>query len=127
MSLKEAVLEIAEQLEKHVVSWVPDKLLSDSLCGFAQQLRTAVKAAGDLPANAAPPQTADFQHFLAIQKEREEIRAKKIVEEGPRMVEVAGTIDMVPVPGDMPVGAKTLVDGKVHELHSDGRLHAVSA
>lgn len=40
-------------------------------------------------------------------------------------VAVAGTGVLVDVPGDMPVGARTEIVGKVHELRVDGKLHPV--
>lgn len=121
MSLADAVLEVAEQMDD-AVTWGDmdppslDSLVTDML-GFARQLRSAVKAAtpdhvvGRIIAAKVPDQPPP------------------VFDDTPRMVDVAdgpavaGAALCVPVHSAMPVGARMLVEGSVYELGQDGRLY----
>ena len=134
MSLPEAVLMIADEMEKSCEAAEKDgDDYSDHLKVYATQLRVAVKAAG----GTQPPQQLPFnpaymspmaQHALEIEKARAEFRDKKELKEerfGERMVLAVGgdsDQDSVIIGHDMPVGAFKELDGQVYVLSSEGNL-----
>ena len=138
MSLAEAVLDVADEMEK--TEWDAHEV-APVVRGWAKQLRTAVKSAGGAQAEAPPPgsfligtdrTSAAAQHATMIERARQEARlskqkgeVKELLE--PRMVLIAGGSldgDHLLVPQDMPVGAKTEVPGgEVCVLGADGCLH----
>ena len=144
MSLAEAVLDMADEMEK--IDWdrhmsCPTEGVTYVVNGWAKQLRTAVKAAGGVQAEAPPPgsfligtdrTSAAAQHATMIERARQEARLgrqKAGVEEllEPRMVVIVGGNsdgDCLLVPHDMPVGAKTQVPGgEICVLKANGQLH----
>lgn len=142
MSLHEAVLDIAKDMEENSSdeAWL--------IRGWAKQLRMVVKAAG-LPLDAEAIGKAALKTFLEspvsprikdVSKEtfdrikaEEAQREKEIAEEvkkqeasGASMTEcVNGGLHgtFVTIDPKMPVGAKTLFGSEVYWLNSDGRLH----
>lgn len=136
MSLYDAIAEIAEDMEKEASSWHPEFCmgLDKVVRGFVRQLRTALKAAGNAPPLTsfpiAPLQSAQSQHFSAIEDAKKEFRKSKLQEEGEviSVLLVGGPGDgiCVPVaPETAPVGSKTGVMGAVYEMKEDGKLHFV--
>lgn len=150
MSLKDAILSIAEEmlLEAEDLKGKPEdeasSYLHDSLKGWARQLKVACKAAGDPAAQVIQPQSLsalaspNFQHILEIEKAKEEFRRAKQHEKieerhlGGGMVEVVGGpaaphgADGKEVPtfqsveSEMPVGAFTELAGGIYQLQNHG-------
>ena len=122
MSLKEAVLDIVKEMEQPC-----DPGVSIFLRTYALALKAACKAAGDTPVAKPVQIDPQTQHRLEIDKARAEFRTKPAKEEeaSTKFVMVALTGDMVEMPGDMPVGAKTMLGKTVFELRDDGKLHEV--
>lgn len=136
MSLRDAVSEIAEDMEREV-----EPCTTVTLHSYAKQLRRALKASeGEQPAviRPTPPVTPEMQHFLAIEAERAKIRSargesvlgghpprddnwKATAEEKADGVHVeiaGGQLDgsFVAVPPEMPPGAKMPLFGEIYVL-----------
>ena len=134
MSLAEAVLTIAEEMDKEsrLVREVDiyRQLLDISLKSFAQQLRIAVRASGS-DARIIPELLPETQHALMIGEAREEFRKAKDSVAGEEtsatmMVEMEGGLghdSLVAIDASMPVGAKTLIANQVYVLQADHKLH----
>lgn len=143
MSLAEAVLEVAEQME---TTDVKDEAARVYFSVFAKMLRTAVKAVEGqqvFQGNLGPFGGTDLfmspeaqrEHFVAI--EREKIRKAKQAsdaEEGPLLGEAMREVVNGPAKnGDEPtfvstppggrVGDRTILADSVYFLASDGKLH----
>lgn len=134
MSLKEAVLDVADQLEQEAVA-VKNNVGVQAhkiLARYANLLRLVVKASGEAgqvqafnPAFSSPA----AQHAKMIEEARAEFRRgdrPPAEERATRAIEVVGVDppQMVPVAADMPSGAFTEVPGVGKcQLRSDGRLH----
>lgn len=139
MSLKNAVLEIAEQMEKLSKAWFEgDKDADDvdfEIRLLAAQLRGACKAAGEsfiesLPKSLGKAMTTE-ELDCEIKKQAE--RKKQQEKEHAQMMEKHGTdmiwceggpahSTMVPMSPGMPTGAKTRIMGAIYELKGDGKL-----
>jgi len=129
MSLKDAVTEIADQMEKDLtVEASLDPTAKAIIRGYARQLRVACKAS-DSPVHAAPVfNPATGGHELGIERAREEFRRRNAergydpsdIEDrhmgGDYVVLEGGDSDNVTVPYDptMPDGAKMVVGGQVY-------------
>ena len=140
MSLKDAVLDIAEQMEDDTKHDECDREhLIFALKMHSRMLRMAVKAAGNPPV----PQPMGFsgimhndalsplaQHAAMVDKAREEFRAAKKqgdMQESlePIMREIADGPekgDMVACDAIMPPLAKMILSGRVYQLRDDGKL-----
>ena len=139
MSLAEAMLDIAEQMDKDALqSDTGDGVLVRlSLVNYAKQIRSAVKAAGTQPNNIASalvyhnPRSISLedQHRTMVDQAREEFRKAKgkadIQEKGERMVELVGQDELYPILACMPVGARMVIGTQVYELRADNKLHFV--
>ncbi|MDE2095728.1 MAG: hypothetical protein KGL39_00595 [Patescibacteria group bacterium] len=141
MSLAGAINDIANGIDEDVQTLVQDDevnlpVLVKQLRGYAKQLRFAVKASegvSPLPLVSQPEVPAFINHRLQIEKAKEEFRKdpsqiKRItdLEESiePRLLELVGGAsngDHATVPGNMPIGARTQVNGQVYKLHKDGK------
>lgn len=123
MSLKEAVLEVVAGMEEDVSDGVDEEI---RIKGYIRALKSACKAAADAPVSK-PMIDAQTQHRLEIDKARAEFRTKPAKEEeaSTKFVMVEATGDMVEMPGDMPVGAKTMIGKTVFELRDDNKLYEV--
>lgn len=135
MALADAVLQIADEMEKESEVCGPHCCVA-YLKNYAQQLRLVVKASQC----EAPPITAptsidtsvrryeEIQQRLAA-KAREELAAvmQRESQETTLAMCVGGPADgvMAPIAGGMPVGAKTKIDGAVYRLAPDHKLHHV--
>lgn len=139
MSLSEAVLSVADEMEKlandrsEVMS---ETILRSFMRSFAREIRTAVKASGNDnqkgQQNLISPQ---LQHVKMIEEARKEFRkdgAKRLTDfeerTDPKFVQVVGGSSdgvLVPVDPTMPINARTCVGGEVYELRDDGMLHSV--
>ena len=116
MSLSEAVLAIADEMEGEIENRL--------LLSYAKQLRIAVKASGgsDRPAPAVEDPTIAWKAAARrefAQKGESESRSVEVVG-------LPGSDDMptyANIAGDMPFNAKTFVQGCVCILAEDGRLH----
>ena len=140
MSLKDAIEEIANQMEEDLPEIGRGGDLPPALVkGYVRQLRSAIKAAGNQPANSGfiNPMalgTGEGQHAIAIEAAKAEFRAKKeenlsrVEEKAPEMRLCCGGLaegEMAPLDPSMPVGARTEIQGAVYELRQDGRLYAI--
>lgn len=133
MSLKEALLELCEEMET-------DPLKGDfaaTLQSYARQIRRALRAAGDPPPQQPtlllPPQyqSPEAQHRLEVEKARLEFRkegVKSLVGEGEEALPVyggplgGGEGDQVThtVPGGGQPGMKMALGGAVYRLRLRG-------
>lgn len=122
MSLREAVLDIAEMAEEEAKCRDGD--MRQILNMIGKMIRNAAKAAGDPPSIAVPP---EVQHFQMMQKAREEFRKDKNKEDdGTKMVLLVGGAsdgDSFAILSNWPVGARTNISGEVYQLKEDGKLH----
>ncbi len=143
MSLKEAMLDLANDMEADVNE--EDTIPSSVMRGYIRSIRMAVKAAPDdsvpLPAQLpvmnpmqADPMQSMVHHFQQVERAKEEMRQKKEEgverEIGEHLVEVIGSPDSedgIPettvIDASMPVGAKTAIGGCVYIRGTDGKLH----
>ena len=122
MALNQVILDIAGEMEK-ICCEGKETVSVDTLRSFVSFLRIAVKSSPESEQGRIDPQV---QHFLNIQKAREEFRREKGVEEGSCMRQVVGGSldgDLIPSPTAMPVLAKTSINGEVYCLKEDGKLH----
>lgn len=125
MALADAIALIADQMdeESQEHKTANNLICAGMLRSYARQLRTAVKAAeGGNTAPATPQVVPELQHFQEIEKAKAELREQR---KRAKMEEahdnyatcVGGKADGVQAPiADMPVGAKTIIDGDVYEL-----------
>lgn len=143
MSLKEAMLELADQMDAEAEeSAAASGTLAAArpLRAFARQIRTACKAAGDVfvpqstlpganrpdPVVSSPFQEAVY-HRQMIEKAKGEFRPRReeAEEQVPTMrLCVGGGWDgcMTGADPSMPVGANTVVGGEVYTLNTVGEL-----
>ena len=139
MALKDAVLEIADQIADY--SKGLSGVIGTHVGGFALQLRTAIKAAEgqinpiDSIVLGASNESASLQNARMVEQAREEFRRGKKsgsfqeAVEARMVLAVGGPEDgtMVPLAQDAPVHARVLLSGIVYELRADGQLHAIDA
>lgn len=132
MSLKEAVLDIADILQEEAEARAGggEPVVVRLLLQSARMLRNAVKAAGDAPNPSILPFAASplSQHQQMIDQARMEFRQHQQKEESsePRMLLVVGGPDdgtYIGMDPSMPVGARTNINGQVYKLGEDGQLH----
>ena len=135
MSLSEAVLSIADDMEKDSGGEVDPACWKWLVQGYIRQLRSAVKAVE----NTARQYGVDplVQHRQAIDAARAQIRAERVAneasgesllkeeEQGGRSAvlmngPLAGTSVQIPI--TMPAEAKIGVAGKVYQMGKDGKL-----
>ena len=138
MTLQEAVLEIADNLEAAMNQWkettydasaIGDNNMRVSVEGQIQSLRFSAKI--DQAIVQQPFQATEVDHRAAIEKIKNVMRTSKInkgqllaEEQEARMVPVAGGIDFVPIDPTAPVGTVFTFEGGVkYELRADGQLH----
>ncbi len=134
MSLREAILDIAEAMEKGADVKL-DEGCFVALEFYAKQLRIACKAAGDAPTNRDITSmliSPEAQHAREIARAREEFSHKKdravheeqhsddvvMVIGGPAAPEGESTV--VSNDPTMPVGAFRIISGAVYKLNQDG-------
>ncbi len=143
MSLREAILEIAEEMIREADDLKPvNEMMWMTLRNYAKQLKVVVKAAeGEMtrityptdlrPANDSPVYLhPDAQHFQMIEQARKELRDQKRKSEAQEGGEVRMVVceggpadgDTVSVSSEMPAGARTMIDGKVYVLSAGGVL-----
>src|SRR3984957_8599296 len=126
-NLQEAIESVAEAM---IEESKLESITATTLRSFARELRTAIKASGTDNGVAVSGIIApQFQHEQMIEKAREEFRGKNKdklqAEEGlaERMVEMIVGPDapatLVGIPGDMPVGAKTMIGDRVFVLKEE--------
>lgn len=128
MSLSEAVISVADEMEKTASDpTCPEVVLRAFLRSFARELRTAVKASG-----GSSPFPSPVDHQRAIDQCRAEFRGKKEKQEEAsdgRMVEVVGgpyNLTYVNIDSSMPLDAKTKLDEvSIYALREDNKLHFV--
>jgi hypothetical protein len=129
MSLAEAVLEIAEELEKEsLVHEGEEQAIADVMRKIAKDLRRCVKAAGGTRA-PNPNQTA-VELSIKEQIEQARLAAKALAQDsrGEKIVVLEGG----PLDGDnliidsgMPIGAFTSISGNVYRLKDGNTLEHV--
>ena len=132
MSLKEAVLEIVQNMEDDLNADALDWASSDgraAVKGYARALKSACKAAADVPQGRVLTLDATSQHILEIEKARAEFRKDKKTElkeeeASEKILEImdgplAGDSHLMPA--NMPEGAKTSINGETYQLR-DGKL-----
>lgn len=117
MGLREAILEIAEQMERDG---------ADGAATWAKQLRLVVKAASEpVTLLGRPVVMDDFADRRAETEKQEHLREKRLEAERQEtnaslMVELLdgndGCVEFHQIPAAMPVGAKTAVGRKVYVL-----------
>jgi hypothetical protein len=143
MSLRECIEDIADQIDKdvtqwreivdkpHAVVWSPERLV-DEYARVAAQLRMVLKASqyesgavsmGQLSSQL--PMTSPLQEMKeSARRDVQELKNILVKEDtAPRFVIlVGGPHDgtALEIPGDMPLGAKTIVDGKIYQLIPNG-------
>ena len=135
MSLNEAVLAIADDMDKDAQASVDGELdgtTSSCLRSYAKQLRNVIRASdGVMKQLAVDP---IIQHRQGIDAARAAIRKERaaqgstkpnVEESSPRMVALGDGVDLIQVPGDMLVGDKTMIHGAEFQLGADGWLHLV--
>lgn len=134
MSLKEAIIDIVEEMEKEAEDFKQDnRYLHDTLKGYARSLKAACKSAGDSPTSPSngfsnllvPPAV---QHAMEVERAKAEFRkSKQGVNAEERydgdMVEVVGgpacpdgQATFQSVDPQMPLGAFTTLAGGVYQL-----------
>jgi hypothetical protein len=152
-NLKEAVLEIADEMET-AAQEADMKSTRLVVTSWAKMLRIACKAAGDdapVPAMnmmGSPLLTPEVQNRNEIEKAKAEFRKLKAAQGPPpedkitveekyagRMAEIVdgpamdgmavGDTTMFPIDPQMPSGAKCFVEAWVYQLRRDGKLYYV--
>ena len=144
MALDEAVLEIAEQMLAEAKDLETDAATAytrSTLKGYARQLKSIVKAAEGTEkeqTHALPnpfAMDAGFQHFTMVEQAKEALRLEKKKSQAEEKIGVnaagnlvlceGGKSDgiMTPIEPEMPVGARTMLDGEVYEFKDDGKFH----
>lgn len=136
MSLADAVLDIAQEMEKAADEGEQMLDLHAALCTYASQLRLVVKAAGGPPTLTVPPgftMGADGKVHLAnrdLRKPEPKDDSKGIgkgmveIADGPMSDDVSTLMEIDP---SMPVGAKMFIGSYVYQLGGDGKLHYASS
>lgn len=142
MSLKEVILDIADDMDKEaedfsykkeVNVYEVSKLLKD----FSKQIKIACKASGDQPVSVQNPPVnvssliyPELQHRIQIEKAKEEFSKKK------KSLNIEDSLDgdlvsVVNGPADnsfhqietgMPIGAYTLINGAVYQLRKNEQV-----
>ena len=133
MGLREAILDVAEEMEKLAQSCEDSgkSVKIGNVHMWAALLRVACKASEGVQQGiqAYPNGTipAEIQHRQAIEAAKVEFRKSKLQEEGEIIPVLCadGPLegDGVPCDPGMPVGARTNLDGHVYRLGEDRRLH----
>lgn len=124
MSLQQAILDIADQMENE----------SPDVKRWAAMLRITVKASestapliSPLVSNQLAIREAELN--LARDIEKRVVKKQLTQEENiGQMTEVVGgnsDCEYVPIAGEMPVGARTKINGQVYELRTDRKLYFV--
>lgn len=144
MSLAQAVLEIAHEME--VSDWgetpVPPAEIEADYRSIAKQLRIAVKASEGspqvqaLPDLGIPPLISTViggANKRILEKSQENLQEcmstiKKVEKASSGMVELVGNPhsdipEFMPIDEQIPVGATPIVNGAVYRMEADGRLH----
>lgn len=142
MSLRDAVLEIADQMQTDSDEWAVStepSLIYAFVRGYIRQLRSAVKASeGESHTQAAsdmqwiPGQNNHLSKALA-QQAKEELQSATSRLHAEEAVGVQGVVmavlhggpfdgDTVPLSPDMPKGAKTAIGDAVYQLTESGEL-----
>ncbi len=135
MGLRESVEDIIKEMEADDAE---DSI--HYLRPYIKILRIALKASAVDPdairlasAPLIPQMSPEAHHRLQIEKAKEEFRGKSAVMEealsdkqlelvdGPGYDKACPTY--IPMPADMPIGAKTSIEGSIYQLRKDGRLH----
>ncbi len=135
MSLKEAVLEIADQMEADAAEFDGRNVMQVVIKGFIRQLRSVAKVAPDdnqtgmqwIPAQSKyMVQQMEKQAKDDLESATSRLRAEDKVGTGGVII---GTLtggpfdgDTVPINPEMPLGAKTAVGPAVYKLVEDNRL-----
>lgn len=121
MSLAEAVIEIAEEMEGSI-----GDVQAKEIHSWAKQLRRAVKAAENLIPQGTNSMSAAMQHFTEIEnakKEFRDLKKKSVVEEteGRMAMIVGGPSDgtYFPIVGDVPFGALVPIDDMICRWDGD--------
>lgn len=118
MALRDAVLEVVEQMEN-------DR--NPDLLTYARQLRLLVKASDNAPVQPSYHWTESGQSAQVKEIEKKiKLRADTEEKMGERMVTLQGGScdgDMVSIDSTMPIGARTLLNGQVYQLQGDNKLH----
>lgn len=136
MSLKEAVLEVVQNMEDDLkeADLLQEPEDQQLVKGYIRALKSACKAAADVPQGQKLAIDPTSQHIIEIEKARAEFRKKPDVEllkedkeEAHKILTIAdGPHEGVShvMPADMPEGAKTSINGDVYQLR-EGKLHHV--
>lgn len=144
MSLAKAVLSIVANMEEDIkdAEYVET---SKILRSHIRALKSAVESSGGvdaspiqsgaglIPGTMIPDTEAGRRSYAALEQDRQNRRRRNEQEdmaesgevESKRLVGGVNDGDMAPVPSTMPVGARTLINGTVYELRTDGCLHMV--
>lgn len=145
MSLKEAIVDIVEEMEKEAEEYKHEnRSLCDTLKGYARSLKAACKSAGDSPTSSSngfsnllvPPAV---QHAMEVERAKSEFRKSKQGVNAEEqwdgdMVDVIGgpaNPDGIPttqsIDPNMPLGAYTTLAGGVYQLRltTDNKKHLV--
>lgn len=128
MSLRQAIESITQGMEEDLNAvFADDPLVKGLVRSYIRMLRTACQAAS----HEVDDEENENLRAIREQMEKDSARVEKLARKASqrlegntlRMVKFAdGPLagDMVPVPSDMPIGAKTAEFGGVYELRSDG-------
>lgn len=136
MSFHDAMIDIAERMEKEAEFWPEDGKANRLLSGFAQEIRIVLKASsacvpfgGQIPSFRTPEE----QHAVMIQKAREEFRMKKPLQESelPKMVTASGGEwdgSLIAIPPDSRPGSRLFdyILGEDNVLHFQGDVDVKS-
>ncbi len=131
MSLSEAVLLVADAMEKDFVKYGEDAVLNRLIPVYIRELRNLVKASQPEPSSFPKiRQDGTMEGTKSVPKPSQPLRS---VEEelgnmvGNMIMMMGGQSDgvIVPFDGNAPRDgtAKTLMEGEVYVLLSDGKLH----
>ncbi len=134
MSLREAVLAIADEMEECSKSPEPDVTGAwrDRMMSYVKQLRLSLKASeGEHRLTTILSSHDPVLEAVANREKERKLKqemeyANRADASGPKMIEIVeeGTdTTLVDMPGDMPIGARTLIAGKVYQLKDDNKLH----
>jgi hypothetical protein len=132
MSLQEAVLDVAREMEEEITR--VDSDTGSLLYGYVVALKAAVKAAGPYSyAVSRVPDSAVGGYNALVAQEKAALRelGKRVSQEemdSSRLTEVVGGPggdSWAPRHPQMPVGAMCSIAGGLYELRDDGKLHFV--
>lgn len=125
MSLREVVLEIADEMEGLAKDAGNNGVMSETVIGWAKQLRRAIKASESAEPQTNPREFAE--RALQRQEDLRAVRKQAAHEESTDTMRalVGGPFDgdMAPVPSAMPIGAHTMIGGEIYTKEMDGNLH----